>query len=386
MPDNFFARAYYRLASSLSYSLKTAQTYDKVDGIEQRLSTLDDINQKLVDLHYSNLNGNQISHQYLQSLSDQIVAQAQSAQLIASNARADAAALRDYVMGFQSQMQLEMHRVRLSAASGGDMAQTVSSQSAAKYLDLLEGVLTGEIMSDGAQSSVGEQPFDPLRRSLGRDWPTSALTMIGGTRMRNLRQILELALQNGVEGDFIETGVWRGGACIYAKAIFEAHGQGSRRVFVADSFRGLPPPNTTDYPQDAGDTHHTYEELAISRDQVTDSFRRFGLLDDRVVFIEGWFSDTLPKAPVDRLCVLRLDGDLHESTIVALKSLYDKVSPGGYVIIDDYLLAPCAEAVNDFRAERGIDAPMHQVDGAAVWWQVEGRDRKPARRGRSPSR
>lgn len=358
--------------SSLSYRLKTTQIYDKVEGIIQRLQSVDIVSQKLDDLCRLYHNSDQTYQKYLQDLSGQIIAQAQSAQLIANNANASMQALRDYVMGFQSQMQLEMHRMRLLAESGGDAGRATMSQSATMYLDLLAAVLTGEITKDGAQSSVGEQAFDPLRRSLGRDWPTTALTMIGGARMRNLRTILELALQSGVEGDFIETGVWRGGACIYAKGIFEAHGQGSRRVFVADSFRGLPPPNTADYPQDAGDTHHTYEELAISREQVADSFRRFGLLDERVVFIEGWFSETLPTCPVEKLCVLRLDGDLYESTIVALKSLYHKVSPGGYVIIDDYLLGPCAQAVNDFRAERGVTAPMHPVDGAAVWWQVAG--------------
>jgi hypothetical protein len=234
----------------------------------------------------------------------------------------------------------------------------------------LEGLLTGTLTGDGAQSSVGIQPYDELRRSLGRDWPVAADTMIGRTRMRNLRNLVEAALQLGVEGDFVETGVWRGGACIYVKAIFEALGEQSRKVFVADSFRGLPPPDESLYPADAGDTHFTYPELAISREVVEANFRRFGLLDDRVIFIEGWFKETLPSAPIEKLCVLRLDGDLYESTIVALDALYDKVSPGGFVIIDDYLLAPCAKAVTDFRSKRGISEPLHDVDGAAVWWQV----------------
>lgn len=187
--------------------------------------------------------------------------------------------------------------------------------------------------------------------------------------MRNLRNLLEMALERGIEGDFIETGVWRGGACIYAKAIFDAYGA-QKCVFVADSFRGLPRPNEAAYPQDTGDPHHTYAELAISREVVEANFRRFGLLDERVVFIEGWFSETLLKAPVEKLCVLRLDGDLYESTIVALEALYDKVAEGGFVIIDDYLLTPCAQAVNDFRSRRNITLPMHAVDGAAVWWEV----------------
>lgn len=292
--------------------------------------------------------------------------QIQQALHAARNCEHNIHTLGDFMMGFRGELQIEMRRLRqgLGVSSNGGWG-------VAMYLDLLENVLIGAVTMDGAQSSVGEQPYNPLRRTLGRDWPTSALTMIGGTRMRNLRNLLEMALQNGVEGDFIETGVWRGGACIYAKAIFDAHGAQTRRIFVADSFRGLPPPNEVDYPQDAGDTHYSYAELAISRETVESNFRRFGLIDERVIFIEGWFSETLATAPIEKLCVLRLDGDLYESTIVALEALYHKVSAGGFVIIDDYLLGPCAQAVNDFRSKRGITAPIQPVDGAAIWWQVE---------------
>ena len=307
------------------------------------------------------------SQQALQSLQAQLVQMAQMSQQTAKNSDDQVQALRDLVLGLRGEMHLELRRLRLGSQGIGD-----GGHALAMYLDLLENVLTGAATEDTAQSSVGDQPYDPLRRSLGRDWPTSAMTMIGGARMRNLRNLLEMALQRGIEGDFIETGVWRGGACIYAKAIFDAYSAQMRRVFVADSFRGLPPPNVADYPQDAGDTHHSYAELAISREAVEANFRRFGLLDERVVFIEGWFSETLGTAPVDKLCVLRLDGDLYESTIVALEALYDKVSVGGFVIIDDYLLAPCAQAVKDFRSRRGIVAPMQAVDSAAVWWEVGG--------------
>jgi O-methyltransferase len=274
-------------------------------------------------------------------------------------------ALQNLTTGLQNELQLEFQRLRRGAEGEG-----ANERAAALYLDLLEGVLTGALTGDGAQSSVGIQPYDELRRSLGRDWPAAAETMIGRVRMRNLRNLVERALQLGVKGDFIETGVWRGGACIYVKAIFEALGEQSRKVFVADSFRGLPPPDGSLYPADAGDTHFTYPELAVSREAVEANFRRYGLLDDQVVFIEGWFKESLPSAPVEKLCVLRLDGDLYESTIVALDALYHKVSPGGFVIVDDYLLAPCAQAVTDFRSKQRISEPLQEVDGAAVWWQV----------------
>jgi O-methyltransferase len=275
-----------------------------------------------------------------------------------------------------NEQRLEIQRMRWKRNDAG-----ASSQSAELYLDLLESILTGMLNSDEALSSVGNQAYVPVRRTLGRDWPASAETMIGRARMRNLRVLLESAIQLGIPGDFIETGVWRGGACIYARAILKASGDTVRKVYVADSFRGLPPPNASDYPADAGDTHWTYSELAISRQEVEENFRRYGLFDERVVFIEGWFKDTLPSAPIDKLCVLRLDGDLYESTIVALDALYRKVSPGGFVIVDDYLLPACAQAVEEFRTREGITAPLQPIDGAAVWWQVSGAESHRSRTG-----
>ena len=94
--------------------------------------------------------------------------------------------------------------------------------------------------------------------------------------------------------------------------------------------------------------------LMVGADQVRANFDRYGLLDDQVRFLEGWFADTLPMAPIEQLAILRLDGDLYESTMDALVPLYEKVSPGGFVIVDDYgAWEPCRKAVDDFRAQHG---------------------------------
>jgi O-methyltransferase len=237
-----------------------------------------------------------------------------------------------------------------------------------KYLDIMEASLTGTLLGD--RRMLGE-PYDPLRRHVGRDWPSLAQTMIGTLRMRNIRQLCEAAIVNDIPGDFIETGVWRGGACIYMRAILDAHDDAHRRVFVADSFKGLPTPNAELYAADAGDVFHEFEQLAISRQEVEDNFRKYSQLDARVVFLEGWFKDTLPAAPIDSISVLRLDGDMYESTIQALDALYHKVSRGGAVIVDDYFMQPCAQAADEFRAQHGIASPLLPIDGHAVWWVVD---------------
>ncbi len=158
-------------------------------------------------------------------------------------------------------------------------------------------------------------------------------------------------------GDFIETGVWRGGASIFMRAVLKAYRDTTRTVWVADSFQGLPKPDAKRYPADAGDRHWSYSELAVPLEVVKANFARYGLLDDQVRFLVGWFRDTLPPglARSGRFAVLRLDGDLYESTMDALTNLYPKLSVGGFAIIDDYGAVPaCKAAVEDFRAQQGI--------------------------------
>lgn len=201
-------------------------------------------------------------------------------------------------------------------------------------------------------------------------FPPTAHTMIGFDRLDNLQQCVETVLADGVPGDFIETGAWRGGATIFMRAILEAHGANDRRVWVADSFEGLPPPDVERYPPDAGDTLHTFEEFKVSLGQVKDNFERYGLLDDRVRFLKGWFRDTLPQAPIEKLAVIRLDGDMYESTMDALANLYPKLSTGGYLIVDDYGAFPaCRQAVHDYREAHGIGEEIVPVDWSGVYWR-----------------
>jgi len=189
-------------------------------------------------------------------------------------------------------------------------------------------------------------------------------TMVTGSRVDNLMRCVDTVVAEGIPGDFIETGVWKGGMCMLMQSMHTG-----RRVFVADSFRGLPPPDPK-YRADDGDKHYRRKELAVSRQEVEDNFRKEGLLDDKVVFLEGWFKDTLPTAPIDKLAILRLDGDMYGSTIEVLDILYDKLSPGGFCIIDDYgAVKGCRYAVTDFRWKRKITTPLNIIDWTGVYWR-----------------
>jgi O-methyltransferase len=213
-------------------------------------------------------------------------------------------------------------------------------------------------------------PFDSAKREVGVDWPAQAETMVGLRRLENLEALVVDVVRQGVPGDLVETGVWRGGASIFMRGVLKALGETSRRVWVCDSFAGLPRPDPEKYPADAGDPHWTFAELAVSLDQVKGNFTRYGLLDEQVRFLPGWFRDTLPNSPIERISVLRLDGDMYESTHDALGALYPRLSPGGYLVVDDYgARPPCREAVDAFRTRHRIDEPIHEIDWTGVYWQ-----------------
>lgn len=256
------------------------------------------------------------------------------------------------------------------------MSADPGALSRARYLDLLEKTLQNAIYGESVVETKLKLWLQRLRhpyltRRGAIPWPSRAHSMIGPQRLRNLRTLMERTLNEGVTGDYIETGVWRGGACILMRGALAAHGVRDRKVIVADSFEGLPRPDGDKYPDDRRDTAFAFSELAIPVDEVKKNFASYNLLDDQVIFLKGFFKDSLPTLPADsRFALIRLDGDMYESTMDALTHLYDKLSKGGFAIIDDYGgLKNCAKAVHDFLDERGLRVDLHKVDDSCVWWQ-----------------
>jgi len=276
-----------------------------------------------------------------------------------------------------------------------------SNPAAVRYLDLLKRCLTREIFREQEVQDAWWEPDDVLGdpgevqarfRARGmrivrparppgevardQDWMPNAETMCGLARLDNVQDLVTRALTEEVPGDLVETGVWRGGSVILMRALLEAYGDPSRSVWVCDSFEGLPEPDTDRYPADSEWVSRTPLDdvlratLVVPLETVQAHFARYDLLDDRVRFLKGWFKDTLPTAPIDRIAVLRLDGDLYESTMDDLVALEPRVSPGGFVIVDDFNgIDSCRQAVLDYREQRGIDSPINRVDWTAVWWR-----------------
>jgi hypothetical protein len=207
----------------------------------------------------------------------------------------------------------------------------------------------------------------PDSRIEGMDEPNNGFTMIGLKRMDNLHNMLEYVRLNNIEGDLIETGVWRGGATIYMKYYCKLYNM-KKKVFVCDSFKGLPKPSGK-FSADLGDEHYMYDSLKVSLENVQNNFKKFDCLDDDVIFIEGFFGETLPNnKKIKKISLLRMDGDMYESTHDVFYSLYHKVTEKAPIIIDDYCLSGCKKCVDDFISDNNITQTINNIDRCGVYW------------------
>ena len=243
------------------------------------------------------------------------------------------------------------------------------------YLDLLKRVLTNSLFA--IEPNVEASPAEFTLGFLDHYIHGPAISMLPIARLENIQTCVIDVIRRNVSGDLVEAGVWRGGATIFMRAILAALEEPHRCVWVADSLEGLPQPDAERFPIEAK-AHEgplmakEFRHFAVAQEEVAANFAAFNLLDDRVKFLKGWFKDTLAVAPIDQLAVLRMDGDYYESTMDTLRGLYDKVSVGGYVIVDDYgedEWTNCRQAVDEFRSEHHIADPMIPVDRRCFYWQ-----------------
>lgn len=196
-------------------------------------------------------------------------------------------------------------------------------------------------------------------------------TLIGLSGLDNVERCAERVFAEAIPGDFVEAGVCLGGAAIFMRALQVAFGEGERRLWAADSFSGPPAPAAeADVACGRDFSEPSAPLMSFRLDGVREHFLRYGLLDEGVSFLPGWFAETLPGAPIGPLALLRIDADIYASTREALLHLYDRVAPGGFVIIDDYgAHPPCRRAVDEFRTERKIREPLLFADRSIVFWR-----------------
>jgi O-methyltransferase len=182
----------------------------------------------------------------------------------------------------------------------------------------------------------------------------------------------------GVAGDILAAGVWKGGSAVYLQAL-NRHFHLNKRLWLSDTFSGF----VRDNIQHKKDLRALrLMEMFVGFEQpehslfpgvaeVKQLFHDCSLWDELVNIIPGPLEVTLRELDLGRLCFVHVDVDLYEPTKAALEIAYPKLEPGGYVVVDDYGVEQfnCKEAVDEFRAEHGITAPMRFMTSYAVCWK-----------------
>jgi hypothetical protein len=200
-------------------------------------------------------------------------------------------------------------------------------------------------------------------------------SLLATTKLNALHLMMSDVIRNEIPGDFIEAGIYKGGTVMLMRAFLKAVGITDRIVWAADSFEGIP--LSSKYTDKDDPVDKWENRWSAGYEEVLNNFRRYDLLDDQVHFIRGYFADTLRNPPFNQLAIARFDADAYESTMDALEKIYPKISPGGYVIIDDWHLPRCRQAVVDYRKANNIEEPVHQVLGSTgtqivheAFWKV----------------
>jgi cephalosporin hydroxylase len=229
-----------------------------------------------------------------------------------------------------------------------------------------------------------QEKFRQLRRervSTAGPGPAAATSFLpyaamGRTSLEHLERCLDAVRETHVPGDLVECGTGRGGGAIFMRAYLDAYEISGPLVWVVDRFRASPEPDRLPELGPRG-----VAGFRADLNLVRDGFARFGLLDDTVRFLQGPVGALVADAPVERIALLRIGRGLGTETRDVLEHLYDKVSPDGFVVIEDHQDPECRKEVDAFRTQRGITATLEHVDASTVVWRkgANGARRAPAR-------
>lgn len=204
------------------------------------------------------------------------------------------------------------------------------------------------------------------------------LTYVSQLGTKNLMDCAKKSINNRIEGDFVEAGVLNGGCGILLAGVINEL-KSDKKVYLADSFEGLPEPSKHDsdfdnyiwYPY----ANHFDEHILNCKcdmETVEANFKKYNLLQVNVHFIKGWFNESLINSPIKQISVLRIDADWYDSTKCVLDTLGPKVSSGGYIIIDDYNLEGCKKAVDEYLAKQPKSYSVEYADkeSGIIYWRV----------------
>jgi O-methyltransferase len=213
-------------------------------------------------------------------------------------------------------------------------------------------------------------------------------TMVGYDGLAILAEQVRHCEENNIPGDYVELGTWQGG-CLGIMALSNlTWGRERRTIHGFDSFEGIPLPRRDKDDMQWAAIMNIKEDdcdgrlencncLVGARAALDELITKIAYPVDHVRVHQGWFQNTVPLATdIEKIAILRIDGDLYESYMVALDHLYDRVQPGGFVIFDDWGIEGCRNAVNEFFAKRNLRPFLSYVDYGVRYFQ------KPSDQGR----
>ena len=265
--------------------------------------------------------------------------------------------------------RISRHKECLVPVIPAPIPQAPTTAQAKQFTHLLKHAVAGSLYDELGACAAGDAGCDisvagaynaELRRT-GGDWPLVGHTMIGLVRLDVIAEQLTRIIDQGVAGDFVELGIWRGGACIFAQSLFRFRGQTSRKVIGMDVFDRMP----------GYGSERIQSYLAVPVDKVRHNFDKYGVLDANVHLIKGLFADTLPTFAglSQSIAFLRIDGNFYHSYESSLYYLYDLVPVGGVVYFDDIPnFKDCLRAWEDFKRDQGLPETLTYTEGCGSWF------------------
>lgn len=211
-------------------------------------------------------------------------------------------------------------------------------------------------------------------------------SMLSIEGLANIENSTKQILQNNIPGDFVECGVWRGGTGIIIKKILQQFNDKKRKIFLLDSYEGmenLEKSNTLtendkldelcSYILNDAEKYFNRKLIETDYDEVIKNLKHFDCYDKNTILLKGWFNDKFPFDTIERISFLRLDCDYYYPTKVCLEKLYNKISKGGIIILDEYYLEFMGEknAVDEFRTKNNITSKIIPVDNNIGYWIKE---------------
>lgn len=200
-------------------------------------------------------------------------------------------------------------------------------------------------------------------------------TMTSLERMYGLYKAVEYVVAHNIPGDFVECGVWKGGSTMVAAMTFLAMGDTSRRIWMYDTFEGMPAPGADDIQYDniTADERARRQKIVdwstianAGTEEVAANLARTGYPRERLEFVKGKVEETIPSRMPESISLLRLDTDWYDSTRHEMEHLFPLLNPGGVLLIDDYgHWKGSKKAVDEYLTAHGIRMLLNRIDYTA---------------------